>query len=280
MGYEAFRENTGINIDEIKHIDIRYIIKSSLQRLKLSESRLAIVSYPMIPTLINIALATKKGCGPYYRLLSKKRYLENNIGKRDEKWHAELDSVLSVTFWDNVRHLNSTIDFDNPNKWLQFQIIRNCLQTNYIVSHFIRNVSPLCQYCGFSNEKISHIFWFCSIVNIFLNETFEYISSTGLAYFPSKLEFLFGVPEVTFDHPKNYLSLLIKRYIWKVKFGSAILNIVGLKYHLKACLCDLKNIYEKKDEAIKFNDWILLYNDLCQVDQNAVQPFQAPGSPL
>ena len=117
-------------------------------------------------------------------------------------------------------------------------------------------------------------------MKIFLNDTFQYINSTGLVYSPSKLEFLFGQPNETFDHPINYLSLFIKRYIWKVKFGNAIPNIVGLKYHLKNCLCDLKNIYEKKEEAIKFYEWILLYNDLCQVDQHATHPIQTPGSPL
>ena len=170
MNYETFKDSTRINIDKAKYIDIRYIIKLSLQKLRLSESRLAIISYPLIPTLIDIALATKKGCGLYYRILNKKKCIENKIGKREEKWHTELESVLSVTFWEKIRHLNSTINFDNPNKWLQFQIIRNSLQTNYIVSHFIRNVSPLCKFCGIFNEKISHIFWFCPTVKSFLND--------------------------------------------------------------------------------------------------------------
>ena len=95
-----------------------------------------------------------------------------------------------------------------------------------------------------------------------------------LVYSPSKLEFLFGQPNETFDHPINYLSLLIKRYIWKVKFGNAILNIVGFKYHLKTCLYDLKNIYEKKEKAVKFIDWI------CQVDQHATQTIQTSGTPV
>ena len=208
-------------------------------------------------------------------MLTKKTCLENIIGKRDEKWHLELQTVLSVNFWDKTRHLNSTINFDNPGKWLQYQINRNSLQTNYIVSHFIRNVSPLCHYCGLENEKISHLYWFCRYVGMFLNETFHYICSTGTDYEPSKLESLFGVPSESFEHPKNLLSLLIKKYIWKTKFKNAILNIAGFKNYLKTNLNELKIIYDIKEEAVKFNEWILLYSDLCQVVQHAPDVVQA-----
>ena len=173
-----------------------------------------------------------------------------------------------------------TIDFDNTNKWLQYQINRNSLQTNYIVSHFIGNVSPLCQYCGISAEKIAHLYWFCPYVRNFLSESFQYIRSTGINYEPSKLEFLFGVPSVSFDHPKNYISLMIKRYIWKSKFKDAVLNIVGLKSHIKYCLCELKFIYDIKEKAIEFNKWDPLYSDLCQVIQHGSHDVQDRPSPV
>ena len=280
MSFGAFKDSFGVEIDEVKYIDIRYIIKLAFQKLRLSESRLSKVFYPSIPTLINIALSTKKGCGAYYKILSRKRCVENKIAIRDEKWHIELQSVYSLIYWEKIRALNATIDIDNPCKWLQYQIIRNSLQTNYIVSHFIRNKSPLCQYCTLSNEKISHLYWFCSYVKNFLTNAFQYITNTGLIYAPTKLEFLFGVTNETFDHPINYLSLLIKKYIWKIKFKNAILNIVGLKNHLKLYLRDLKNIYEKKEKASKFIAWIPLYSDLCQVDQNAEHDVQAQTAPV
>ena len=75
MSFEAFKDSVGVEIDEIKYIDIRYIIKLTFQKLRLAESRLSNVYYPLIPTLINIALSTKKGCGAYYKILSKKDVL-------------------------------------------------------------------------------------------------------------------------------------------------------------------------------------------------------------
>ena len=182
----------------------------------------------------------------------------------------------SVDFWDRIRKLNSSISFNNNIKWLQYQLIRNSLQTNYIVSHFIRNVSPLCKYCNNFDEKISHLYWGCVNVQSFLNETFIYIRSTGIDYAPTKTEFLFGNLEESFNHPKNYISLLIKKYIWATKFKSANLSIVGIKNFLKSCIKELKIIFDIKEKAELFNEWIMLYRDLCPVDNNAGNPVQTP----
>ena len=144
-----------------------------------------------------------------------------------------MQEIHSITYWDRIRHLNCNVQFDNNIKWLQYQINRNSLQTNYIVSHFIPNVSPLCKYCERSFVKVSHLYWFCPVIKAFLEETFNFINGTGLSYNPTKLEFLFGVPDVSSEHPKNYLSLLIKKFIWKTKFKNAFLSMVGLKIYLK-----------------------------------------------
>ena len=141
-------------------------------------------------------------------------------------------------------------------------------------------MSPLCKYCGLSAEKVSHLYWLCPIVNSFLEETFNYIKSTGLNYNPTKLEFLFGIPNVSSEHPKNYLSLLIKKFIWKTKFKNAFLSVVGLKTFVKMWLIELKVVYEIKEQALKFNEWIMLYNDLCQVPQDAVHLLPPQASPV
>ena len=82
------------------------------------------------------------------------------------------------------------------------------------------------------------------------------------------------------EHPKNYLSLLIKKFIWKTKFKNAFLNMVGLKTYLKTCLKELKVIYEIKDQALIFNEWIMLYSDLCQEPQDAIHHVPPQASPV
>ena len=104
-------------------------------------------------------MSTTKGCSYYNKLLSLKSVLKNKIQRREEKWHAELGSTFSVYFWNKARKHCDNIFFDNQLKWLQFQVVRNSLQTNYIVNHFMPKIPKICSYCKecSSIEIISHI---------------------------------------------------------------------------------------------------------------------------
>ena len=207
-------------------------------------------------------MSTYKGCSYYYKILTKKTTLSNNIYVRENKWHLELHSRFSINFWNNSRNLCASIDFDNQLKWLQFQIIRNSLQTNYIVSHFKPNVSPICKYCENPAfvENVSHLFWFCPKVSDFLIDIFAFVCSTGLVYTPTREQFIFGYHNQSFFQPKNYITLVVKKYIWKTKFKSVNLTMVGFKSLLKSYICDLKFIFELKNTPERFNEWNTIYN--------------------
>ena len=104
-------------------------------------------------------------------------------------------------------------------KWLQYQIVRNCLQTNAIVSKFMRHVPKTCSYCQGpdSVELISHLFWSCPVVSNFLNDVFTFISSTGTAFLPSQVQFLFGNTNYEAYQTQNYIPLILKKYIGQTK---------------------------------------------------------------
>ena len=205
-----FCERHGSNISEEKYIEIRYVIKLAIQKLKISINRLYPAYYPQKPFLIDLVLLSNKGCQPYYSLLRKKFTLSNNIYKRENKWHEELGSIFSVGFWNSTRKLCSCIDFDNKLKWLQYQVIRNSLQTNFIVSHFKANISSKCGYCQESDELISHIFWTCRVVKTFFAEIIAYFAGINIDFSPSRTELLFGFHNQELTHPKNLISLVFK----------------------------------------------------------------------
>ena len=170
-----------IDISQEKFIDIRYTIRTALLKLKMQPAQLNCAHFPQKPLLIDIDTSTSKGCSKYYKILNMKANLNNKIYLRENLWHLELNQHLSVQFWDNAKRLCASINFDNQLRWLQFQIVRNSLQTNYIVSHFKPNVSPTCSYCrnldnlerNLNNlEKISHLFWTCVSVSEFLGVVF------------------------------------------------------------------------------------------------------------
>ena len=223
--------------------------------MKLPGEKLLPAMYPSKPLLIDVAMSTNKGCSIYHKYITKKTHLNNKIYIRENKWHQELNSRFSIHFWEKARRLCSSISDENPTKWLQFQILRNSLQTNYVVSHFIPNVSSNCQFCKISAELSSHLFWTCSKVSDFILDVFALVCSTGLNFTPSREQFLFGYLDLNFSDPKNYLVLTIKRFIWISKFNSGLLSIVRFKTHLRSVLSDLKVLYDLKNISNSFNVW-------------------------
>ena len=259
MDWNQFCEHWGCDISQEKLTDIRYIIKLSIQKLKISNNRLNGANRPMRPFLIDLALSANSGCSLYYKWLRKKAILSNKLEKRENKWHKELGTVYSLDFWNSSRKHCASINIDNKLLWLQFQIVRNSLQTNYIVSHFNGNVSPLCEYCLQSNELVSHLFWLCFFVQQFLREVTDYLQQFGFLFTPSKTEMLFGFHNLDFIHPKNYISLIFKRYVWVTKFRNCQLNLNGFIKFLKTYVIDLKYIFELKKDAHKKLEWNAIF---------------------
>ena len=264
MNWNDFQTRYGIVISHDKFIDIRYTINTAISKLNVNQSKLNCANFPLKPILIDIALSIEKGCSRYYKILTKKQNLTNKIHLRETKWHLELNLLFSTNFWDKSRRFYASINFDNNLKWLQFQIVRNSLQTNYIVSHFIPNVSATCSYCENRNsfEKISHLFWTCSKVSEFLEEVFTFISTTGIVFAPTKSQFLFGFHDENFFSPKNFISMISKKYIWLTKFKTANLSLVGFKGLLKSYVTDLKNVFELKSKPELFVEWNTVLNSL------------------
>ena len=112
------------------------------------------------------------------------------------------------------------------------------------------------------DELVSHLFWSCNAVNSFLIEISTFLHNSGLEYTPSRAQMLFGFHDLQPSHPKNYISLVLKKYIWAAKFKSKNLNLNGFKSLLKTYICDLKCIYEMKNTPERFNEWNTLYNIL------------------
>ena len=264
MSWEDFRLRYNNNISLEKYIDVRYTIKRSLDKLGISLEKLSFVQYPERPLLIDIAMSTKKGCNRYYKYLTQKNICLNKIFLREAKWQRELNKNFSLKFWHKARLFYAKIDFDNDLKWLQFQIVRNSLQTNSIVHHFRPNVLPSCSFCRnqSSTETISHLFWSCNLVSEFLDETYTHLNDIGLNFRPTMLQFLFGIEDEPYYRPFNYIMLIIKKYIWTTKFGTATLSLVGFRSYLKSCVSNLIVILNIKPMPENVVEWEQIANSL------------------
>ena len=260
MSYTDFCARYSDNIQEENFIEVRYVIKLALQVLGFPQHKLDEAVYPIRPLPIEIANLSKKGCSSYAKLLGYKDTLQNNMVPREEKWHLELGCTYSNIFWEKTRKFYTRILNENSIKWLQFQIVRNSLQTNKIVHHFRPHVTPLCSFCLMSDETVSHLFWYCPKTATFLRSVFDMVNSTGLMYSPSRNTFLFGSNDTPIYSPLNYLTLHLKRFIWSSKFKTCTLSLVSFKTYFKKILTDLKTMYELKGIKNDFDVWLPIWS--------------------
>ena len=156
------------------------------------------------------------------------------------------------------------IDFDNQLRWLQYQIVRNSLQTNVIVSHFIQNVSKTCSYCGNdgADELISHLYWSCPYVANFLKDVFSFLNDLGIEINQTRNNFLFGDPDHLAYSPKNFIFLILKKYIWREKFRTVTLSLVGFKSLLKKYIYDLVYMLQYRNIVDNVNEWNEMLDNL------------------
>ena len=87
-----------------------------------------------------------------------------------------------------------------------------------------------------------------------------YFTTINVNYVPNKYEFLFGFHKLSFSHPNNYISFIIKRFIWITKFKNGNLTINGFKNHLKPYLVDLKYIFETKKDTTMLTEWNTIFD--------------------
>ena len=249
LSRDEFCERYTCDVSVEKYIDIRYVISVSFLKLRIDNCRLVPIQRPYVPFLIDVILSSKRGCRPYNRILQKKACLSSNIQKRESKWHNELGTVYSLDFWSNSRKLYSEVYLDNKLRWLQYQIVRNSLQTNVVVSHFKVNVSRLCSYCHQADELISHLFWSCSHIQRFLDQLLSFLSTCDLQITPSRTNVLFGYHDLPYYHPKNFILLLFKKFVWTYKFRGCQLDINRFKSYMNVNIVDLKFKFDIKGEG-------------------------------
>ena len=164
--------------------------------------------------------------------------MSNPLSSRENKWHLELNATFGVNFWNNVYKLTSSIKRENRIKWLQFQINRNTLYTNYKINKFAPQISPHCGFCsdvntGFEHlELVSHLFYDCTVVLKLWEDWFLHLTpSINIPI--EKNNILCGVREESFDSIANFVILCGKYYVWKTKQTSGILSMVSFKNFLK-----------------------------------------------
>ena len=260
-----FEKMHAIEITDENLTELHYIIKLSCKRLGIKDPIAPFL--PSQPLLIGLLNLTKKGCSAYYKILKKRSNLGRTLTASENKWHMELGCTFGPVFWNKSYSLNASIKNDNKLKWLQFQINRNSLFTNYRVSRFKNNVSPLCSFCSHldgaaHSELVSHLFFECDFALNLWQEVRGWLATFQISLELNRNKLLFGVHDLSSNSVQNVIILCVKYYIWKSKFQSKDLNLSGFQSFLTVKLDDLKNacLYEEKEN--KFEKWLIIFEFL------------------
>ena len=142
---------------------------------------------------------------------------------------------------------------------MQYQIVRNSQFSNYRVSKFKPNVSPLCSYCSRSDEKLSHLYFLCNKVQDLWSEVRNFFAPFSVIIPLDIATIIFGFSKEPPDSKINFIILAVKRYIWTNKFNLTPLSFNAFKNVLKKKLTEVKDMLEYKDELIRFGDWLPIY---------------------
>ena len=142
-------------------------------------------------------------------------------------------------------------------KWINLQILRFLLPTNYSVSKFKPNQDPGCSFCPNHLEKLPNLVWSCPVVR----EFWEMVGNILKVYFPDfrlgRKEAIFGDSESNGDSVINTMILLGKQFIWTQKFGSKNLNELHYILFMQKELEQLVKIMQFKNQIETFcNDWV------------------------
>ena len=279
-----------IVISENDYVELNHIIKVTLRSTGVHDNLIKNVQ-PSRPLLINIANYRKSGCSMYLRFLKKKVDSNKSLTIRENKWHQELQTIFGTNFWKKSYSLTAGIKFDNKLKYLQFQIVRNSLFTNYKVNKFNPHISPSCSYClndpnimNPESELISHLFFSCPKVKGFWEELQAWLATLN-TYLPSEeRKILFGVHEEPATSVLNLIILNAKQFIWRSKFGSKSLEISLFHKFLFSKLTDLKNALIFSEKLKEFDVWNNIFNCMsvlpaCTAQTVIVAPVPVPDTP-
>ena len=264
MTQTQFKDRYNIDIDNDTVIEIHYIIKSTFKENGLKDNFRPKIQLPSRPLLIQIANVTDKGCSMYGKYLRTKKWLKINLSKRENKWHQELNFTLSIDFWNRVYTNTSQIRHNNRIKWLQFQVNRNSLYTNYKVNKVNPQKSPFCTFCNQHFELVSHLFYGCIYTSRLLNDIREWLATLNINLPLEKKVVLFGKIDEDPNSVINYILLCVKNYVWKARTNENVneLSINLFKQFLSSKLNDLKEALEYSNKSCEFDKWSDLYNVL------------------
>ena len=273
----ALNYKFNLNIDFLSYHRIKTSINQGNKNLnfKTHHPDLSDTGSPRLPPLHKLSSLQTKGCGIFYQTLRAREVSQNNTAKYESKWHNELGTIFSVQFWDTIWKFHKNQFISNRMKWVQLQINKFILPTNYSVNKYQPTQDPSCSFCPAGNhlERLSNLFWECPLVQDF----WKYVENILQIFIPTfklgRKEEIFGDVETMANSVENTVLLLGREFIWVQKFTSKKLENNNFKNFMKKELTQLFAIIQTKENTNEILKCWLPILDFLEVDHVSPSKF-------
>ena len=164
---QEIRESIGIPVNYLNYQGIIDSIKSYLLRVNIRLKQK--IESPFIPSHIQIFMQQKSGAQAIYNILNKNEEKPTGQKTWNEKFH----------FKDQEWKKNYIYPFNIIKypaiQWFQTSINHNILVTNHLLVKMKLTNDSYCYYCHSQDETITHLFWTCDKIQLFLNELLQWL---------------------------------------------------------------------------------------------------------
>ena len=141
-------------------------------------------------------------------------------------------TVPDLEYEELVRHFNRIYTITNVPKLRSFQyrILSKALITNVQLKHFNIRTDNLCTFCLTETETVSHLFVDCKYVICLWNQVID--SFSNLTITRDAKSIIFNNVTNNAKHLENFIVLLVKHYIYRVRCEDEKLNVIQLKRYI------------------------------------------------
>ena len=258
MSYDDFRTTYPLNIDFLSYNAIIIAIKTYERSLNLPGG----VFTTMVERgqkYISDLNIYPKGSSHIYKLFNKKTITPTGVTKWINKTNTPLDCTKVMS------KLKATTN-DCKLIWFQTRIVHYILTTNYSVSKFDANQTPLCTFCKLEIESIEHLIWDCIRIQTFwetLQGRINALCPHARNFKFNKQYVLFGVSSVLkTDKICDFITLIAKYFIYKSKVQGDTPTIITYTKYLQTRYYIEKEIYKIKQKDTTFRNLWNPYLDL------------------
>ena len=164
-------------------------------------------------------------------------------------------------------------------KWVQLQINKFLLPTNYSVSKYKPTQDPSCSFCLTGNptgnhiERLSNLFWECPLVQEFWDIVGNILKNCNPTFKLGRKEAIFVDMDTGFNSVENTVLLLSREFIWVQKFTSKKLDIIMYINFMKRELAQLFELVQIKNKTNEFLKCWLQILDFFEVDHVSTSKF-------